>query len=61
MSEEYNIGQVQGFQVKGKDYYSIVFGDFKDAVALRDQLMKTSSVEKVVPMAVSKDKVKKSK
>lgn len=57
--EEYSIGQVHGFQVFGKNYYSQVFGDFKDAKALKEQLEKTSAVEKVVPMAISKDKVKK--
>lgn len=56
MEEEYQIGQVRGFQVTGKDYYSMVYDKFEDAVALKKKLEESAAKEKVVPMAVSKIK-----
>jgi hypothetical protein len=45
--EEYTIGQVRGFQVTGKDYYSVVFEDIKDAQKLKAQLESSKEIEKV--------------
>jgi len=55
MAEEYEIGQVQGFQVTGKDFYSKVFDKFFDAVALKKKMEETQGKEKIVPMTVSKE------
>lgn len=55
MEEEYTIGQVRGFQVTGKDFYSMVYDKFEDAVALKKKMESTSGKEKVIPMTVSKE------
>ena len=47
MSEEYQITQVKGFQVTGKNYYSVVFENSKDAEKLKAQLESTKEIEKV--------------
>jgi len=55
MTEEYEIGKVQGYQVTGKDFYSRVYDKFEDAVALKKKMESTSGTEKVIPMTVSKE------
>jgi hypothetical protein len=55
MEEEYTIGQVRGFQVTGKDFYSMVFDKFEDAVALKKKMEESKGKEKVIPMTVSKE------
>lgn len=61
MTDEYEIGKVQGYQVTGKDFYSKVFDKFDDAVALKKKMEETSGKEKIVPMTVSKEKIKNAK